>query len=168
MTKPRKSSKASIVNYWRTNRPILFHSFNANRYGNPEETCWACGYKSTCLERCHLKAKNRGGTLHPNNLVLLCGECHHKAPSVLKKRYMIKWILEQKPFEFVEFSYALDLVRKLGGEGMTSKQFSQILNILKKEIQKADLHHGRLSLASKLACIEESFRQFQLQSYSSN
>ena len=53
--------------------------------------CWRCGYVRD-LERCHIIPRSLNGADTPDNLVLLCNECHQEAPNVNDKDYMMKWI----------------------------------------------------------------------------
>jgi HNH endonuclease len=44
------------------------------------------------LQRCHLVPDALGGPDTPENLVLLCSNCHSEAPDVADAEYMLRWI----------------------------------------------------------------------------
>ena len=41
----------------------------------PVDFCWGCGFE-TFLDRCHVKARWKGGPDSVDNLILLCRFCH--------------------------------------------------------------------------------------------
>lgn len=49
------------------------------------------------LERCHLVPRMLGGADCPENLVLLCNECHRDAPDVGDASYMLGWMARREP-----------------------------------------------------------------------
>jgi hypothetical protein len=53
--------------------------------------CWCCGNKRK-LQRCHIVAKQFGGTLRPDNVIPLCAECHDEAPDVNDPQFMWDWL----------------------------------------------------------------------------
>lgn len=57
------------------------------------ERCWACGYNYN-LEKAHIIADAHGGDYIPENLVLLCGDCHDEAPCNDSVKAMWDYIAE--------------------------------------------------------------------------
>jgi len=66
-------------------------------WSDAEEHCWRCGYETKKLQKCHVVAKQFGGSLSPENVVLLCRECHDEAPDVTDSSEMWRWIKETRP-----------------------------------------------------------------------
>ncbi len=62
-----------------------------------EEHCWRCGTKSKRLQKCHIVAKQFGGPLTPDNVVMLCAFCHDEQPDVTDPAEVWRWIKETKP-----------------------------------------------------------------------
>ena len=53
---------------------IAAHS--ALLFNKDSNKCWCC-QSSVYLEKCHIRAESDGGSLHPDNLILLCESCHN-------------------------------------------------------------------------------------------
>lgn len=70
----------------------------------PEDLAKAWGGEG--LDRCHLIPRAKGGPDTPDNLVLLCSECHKEAPDCLDPNIMLRWIARRE-------SYWMVLSRKL-------------------------------------------------------
>lgn len=60
------------------------------------ERCWRCGCNRK-LQKCHIVAKQFGGSDDPANIVPLCAECHDEAPDVTDPSEIWRWIKETKP-----------------------------------------------------------------------
>ncbi|HEU4737876.1 MAG TPA: HNH endonuclease signature motif containing protein [Solirubrobacterales bacterium] len=105
-----KTSRAKIAEYWLgteegplryPNNPALMdfgepHCFACGEPGNwPEGQLWSLWNQSR-LERCHLVPRMLGGADSPENLVLLCSECHHDAPDVGDPSYMLGWMTKRE------------------------------------------------------------------------
>ena len=108
-------SKYEIADYWLRQSISLIDRFGAAfviDLGEP--SCMACSQHwngkydpknpesdSECrqawneipLEKAHIVPKVHGGQNIPSNLILLCKDCHSKAPDVVHPEYMIKWCL---------------------------------------------------------------------------
>jgi hypothetical protein len=73
-----------------------------------EPDCFACGTwgrydaqawgrehtweRGVTLERAHVVPRSLGGSEEPENIVLLCYECHLAAPDTAEARYMWQWL----------------------------------------------------------------------------
>lgn len=105
-----RTSRARIAEYWLGTKegrarypknPALMdlgepHCFACAEPGNwPDGQLWGLWNRSG-LERCHLVPRMLGGEDSPENLVLLCGECHHDAPDVGDPSYMLDWMTRRE------------------------------------------------------------------------
>ena len=87
--------------------------------------CWRCASTEKSIERCHIQARQFGGTDEPSNLVLLCHECHAEAPDIKNdKESMWEWIkATKKPFYKTYLAYqSLDEFRKIYGYDLCSDE----------------------------------------------
>ena len=57
--------------------------------------CCASAWAQAPLQRCHLVARQFGGSDAPGNLVLLCHECHDLAPDLPSPEPMLAWMRMQ-------------------------------------------------------------------------
>ena len=112
MSLPKKSE---ILAYWvKDGRLEREHGIWLD-WGEP--SCWACDFgwegrydivrpKDTLeeifqlwdrapLQRCHIVPGSLGGNDRPENLVLLCAECHDLAPDVTDPKMIFKWMRAQ-------------------------------------------------------------------------
>ncbi|MCP2331784.1 MULTISPECIES: HNH endonuclease signature motif containing protein [Actinoalloteichus] len=73
-----------IVDYWSARKD---ESDLAVDWSEAHERCWRCGYRSK-LQKCHVIPGALGGPNTAENLVLLCGRCHHEAPNHQDPQYL--------------------------------------------------------------------------------
>jgi 5-methylcytosine-specific restriction endonuclease McrA len=59
-------------------------------------TCFACGMDGS--ERVHIVARSAGGCDKPENLHILCRQCHKDSEYLDGEKYM-EWMLERTPFD---------------------------------------------------------------------
>ncbi len=107
-------SKGEIFEHWKT-------WLDKNGFDWGEPTCWACRYgfngkyditdfyssdetikkhwNKSSLQRCHIIPKSLGGNNHPENLFLMCKECHDLAPNTSFKDVFMRWAEKQNYFE---------------------------------------------------------------------
>lgn len=92
-------------------------------WGEPE--CWACGkpvkineaenlsisaiWNSCKLQRCHIIAKQFGGSYEPPNQFLLCPKCHRDSPDTMNPKNFYAWILHRRK----NGGYIQDIVKGL-------------------------------------------------------
>lgn len=101
-------TKYKIVTKW---KPWL----EAQGHFWDEPFCWACRwfwegrYRPTVyttqairkawdkapLQRCHVIPKSLGGSDHPSNLFLMCGDCHDSAPNIDSRDVFLEWARSQ-------------------------------------------------------------------------
>lgn len=127
-----------VVEYWR-DKPNSFGTFiDVN-----EPTCWSCGqfwegrydavgstylscWRKAPLQICHVIPKSLGGNEHPNNLVLMCKECHDLAPNTSFPEILYRWMSQQ--------CYLKRLIVKLelalSDFDITIDEIRQLINIL--------------------------------------
>jgi hypothetical protein len=113
-------SKYDIAERWLEQSICLIEQFgSAFVIDLGEPACMACGQHwngrydpknadniSECrrawdqipLEKAHIIPKARGGENTPSNLILLCKDCHTKAPDVIYPEYMIRWCLSKASY----------------------------------------------------------------------
>jgi hypothetical protein len=82
-----------------------------------EPSCWACGFhygtkydiqrpdaawnkilkawNAIPLQRCHIRPRSLGGTDEPDNLFLMCRECHDLAPNTDIPQIFFDWVRAQ-------------------------------------------------------------------------
>ena len=141
--------------------------------------CWRCANVEKSIERCHIKARQFGGSDDPSNLILLCFECHQKAPDMKNDTEAIwAWIkATKKPFyntslgyeAFNEFKsiYGYEIVseespiiKKLNN----SKPFKRQLNKFIKDLHKitkeeCGVHFNQISPSSLAIALKKAMDQ---------
>jgi 5-methylcytosine-specific restriction endonuclease McrA len=65
-------------------------------WSDAHDRCWRCGAQRT-LQRCHIIAKQFGGSLEPSNIIPLCAFCHDEMPDVTDRKEVWRWISETRP-----------------------------------------------------------------------
>ncbi|MBL4761873.1 MAG: HNH endonuclease [Gammaproteobacteria bacterium] len=82
------TTQREIVDYWTRNQDECGLSVD---WTEAEKLCWRCAHKRK-LQRCHIIPRALGGEETPNNLVLLCAQCHAEAPNVADPDFMWAWL----------------------------------------------------------------------------
>lgn len=91
--------------------------------------------KANFLERCHIIPRSLGGSDNPENLFLLCRECHDDAPDITSKKFFLMWA-EKTPHCVSTFFKRLDELCALYlptteieqlGKTISSKEFNEWL-----------------------------------------
>jgi hypothetical protein len=108
MFKDDLPSKAEIVDYWKDK---IFKLGLFVDWGEP--SCWVCGFhygnkydikrtnagweevlrcwNAIPLQRCHIVPRSLGGSNIPDNLFLMCKECHDLAPNTNIPEIFFQW-----------------------------------------------------------------------------
>lgn len=73
-------------------------------WSDAHDRCWRCGAKRS-LQKCHIVAKQFGGSDEPSNLVALCSECHDEAPDVTDPNEMWRWIKDTRSMFYGTLKY---------------------------------------------------------------
>ena len=64
-------------------------------YDSWEEDKKAGKWSGDSRERCHIIARSLGGTYDCNNLFLMCGQCHRRAPNTSDPRVFFDWVVKE-------------------------------------------------------------------------
>ena len=116
------SSKLSILKWWLSkdgqdhiNKLSTTYNLDFDKLESLSKTkhgyCWACSkedsktWNQARLERCHIIPDCEGGGTTPDNLVLLCNNCHKESPTLLDPFYFWEWFVNQEhhAFKFAKF-----------------------------------------------------------------
>lgn len=94
--------------------------------------CWCCG-RSGHQEICHIMPKSLGGADNPENLFLLCGECHFVSPDTTNRCVFYDWINEHAT---TSFDFMIGIASKaMQGRRVTHNDGNEIL--IKAELEKS-------------------------------
>ena len=130
--------------------------------------CWACNktlrggsasYKTKSLDlyRCHIIPDSLGGSNEPSNLLLMCGECHSKAPDSNDVELFWLWFAE------VEDS-TTSLIDALFGASkpinFKKHQPEEILEEFNQTFKQASpiLHQGKLAKSVAVSVLKKTSR----------
>lgn len=115
-------SHAKILEFWCSEKgKEILEKYNITPYGihtltiDAGEECWCCngfccpgyydGYSVDkekndedvwfeYRERSHIIAKSLGGSYECDNLFLMCGECHRRAPNTTDPKIFFEWVVK--------------------------------------------------------------------------
>lgn len=101
----RMPSKATIINYWLNNHEShpeakpwmdrVGEYFIERTHKDEVDTCFACDFINGPAERAHIKARCDGGSDEPDNLHLLCPQCHKDSEFMEGQAYW-RWIADRR------------------------------------------------------------------------
>jgi hypothetical protein len=143
-------SKSKIFEYW-----MDWLDSRGIDWGEP--CCWACGrhwgdrfcidnpsatrneiidnWNNVPLQRCHIIARQFSGEDIPDNLFLMCSDCHDRAPNTKSREAFLEWVEKQ--------NYSIDLneliMRELKNFGLDGR-IEEINGLLKNEENYRELH----------------------------
>lgn len=144
MTKKPASppSRWQVASYWAKHRPRWVVDLG-------EPACFSCGWhhesvdnyqeiknrwKHSNLELAHVVAKAEGGDYDVSNFVLLCSECHERAPMTTHPEIMFAWIdAHQTPSLVRRALEALGTLQKEGTPlpvNCSAAQMVRVANVL--------------------------------------
>jgi hypothetical protein len=109
-----------------------------------------------------------GGTDRPDNLVLLCAECHWEAPDVSNAQYMLDWMRDRESKAVRMDAMMKRMVKGAGLEGAYEELardhhdllFRTFMELLEGE-QWVGFHGSHISLATVCATTIEAIRRTQ-------
>lgn len=148
-----KTSHSEIAKYW-ANKYILptgdiedrlvDESFKVVWDVNTPE-CWGCGkivkHFNGELERSHIVPNALGGKDTPENLFLLCPECHFYSPDTVNRKAFFRWIYNRRKqyvFGKLNPAYLVELVNEeLKQRGAPT--IEEMLNNIPEDYQKQHL-----------------------------
>ena len=110
MARDTLPTRRAIVEYWigweKANNSLP--PWDSSGWDWGEAACMACGYwaeswdvpddpmqswnRAKGLQRCHVVPAALGGSAQPDNLVLLCADCHRDAPDTADAAFMFDWM----------------------------------------------------------------------------
>jgi len=129
------------------------------------DRCWRCGRQTKSLQRCHVVAKQFGGKLVPENVVLLCRDCHDEAPDVTDASEVWRWIKETRPSYYgtlnAERAFAIVASRGVDVSKFNKDRFLEIADAhvgvhLMQNGAGAKIKPSSLAWAIEQACMEAS------------
>lgn len=94
----------------------------------------ACGYRAkgwrrwdtSTLERAHVVAHSAGGSNEPSNFVLLCHECHARAPMTTDRATMLGWCARHESHEMV---LAREVASELHALGVSTERAAEAVSV---------------------------------------
>lgn len=171
-----------IIDYWEVRESECGLAVD---WSEAHERCWRCGYERH-LQKCHIIPDSLGGSNTPDNLVLLCVECHKENPNVHDKKFMWEWLRKEaqpyydtywhiraaKEFEKIygrenKFDIAaIEIAKKYNtfpiDIGNMMNEIDKLLEIqsgfYKKALESATVHfgEGNLNTSTRVWCLREA------------
>ena len=136
-----------IVEYYKQH--LHEEDFNVD-FADLHNRCWNCG-EIAKLYRCHIIPSSAEGEDHPNNYVLLCMQCHKKAPNCDSKMIIWDWLNSNLFYCYDTYNgkeiideyqriYHKDLTKEI--TNLFKNDESSFYNLLEENILKLKIHLG--------------------------
>ena len=103
--KRRMPSKMTIIRYWLNHHDKhpeakrwmdrVGEYFVERTHKDEHDICFACDFINETTEKAHIKARCNGGNDEPDNLHLLCPQCH-KASEFMEGQAYWNWIADRR------------------------------------------------------------------------
>lgn len=100
-----------IPSCWACGKPVHKKSvLDWDKYDKEIEELWTDKKVNSVLQRCHILAKQFGGSDEPENLFLLCEDCHEKSPDTQNRNAFFRWVYRRRG----ETTHGVDWKRLMG------------------------------------------------------
>lgn len=127
-----------------------------NNLGDDSEEhrlCWCCG-KRGYQERAHIVARSLGGSEDPENMFLLCADCHVNSPDTVNPRAFVSWVNAESVRQHALEMQAIDRMFSSMTPAVKSKSdASEMLKLLEDVMASSELastiHSADISNASR-------------------
>lgn len=96
------------------------------------------------LQRCHIVPRTLGGADSPENLFLLCNDCHEKSPDTINKKSFFRWVFDQRKTHFFG-TYKPHIVLEKVREILSRRGMDELLTDVAKcltDVEKASESFG--------------------------
>ena len=83
---------------WGCDKPII-GKYEENRESTEDvdfQKVWNDKYVARHLNRCHIVPRTLGGEDVPDNLFLMCKDCHEKSPDTVNSGSFFRWVYDQR------------------------------------------------------------------------
>lgn len=186
-----------IYEYWKDRRITERGkvSFDEGRWVIDDEdspACFACGKKvfprvefwdnwdgstldlwkhkkiNSTLQRCHIVPRMLGGADTPENLFLLCPDCHAESPDTINRSAFFRWVYRKKK----RCTFGLDVVQfvddfraEVEDRGYSFEQFMgcfreqsipEFLDMIDDGIERAGFHGTQIAPSSMVVCVVDA------------
>lgn len=148
MKKKRKSVSSSVIaRHYSENKNTKVKIKTLVDWGEP--SCWACGFyefgtseskniftrwnDAKFLEKCHIVPSCLGGDESPDNMFLMCGECHKESPDHADKDSFQQWLNYKSKSSYFHEMHTMKIEKALNVYGINE---SDCLNFLDDKIIK--------------------------------
>ena len=87
---------------------------------------WNDEYVKSCLNRCHIVPGALGGGDTPENLFLLCEDCHEQSPDTINANSFFRWVYDMRKTHFLGIDSPSVMFEKLK-KGLSRRGLDSIL-----------------------------------------
>lgn len=117
------------------------------------------------LERAHILARQFGGTDTPDNLFLLCPDCHFQSPDTKNKATFFRWVYRRKQrytYGIDSVKFKEDLTQEVLSRGYSLEDVAQAFCNLTSDEQSAlmhkaacecGIHGGNCAVSTYIGCM---------------
>lgn len=157
---------------WACGRPVDQRNFLSwDKYDHEIKDIWEDKRVNRELNRCHILAKQFGGSNEPDNLFLLCEECHCESPDTKNREAFFRWVYRRKH----EFSYGFPLKRMLGeaieeirsrgydvvsfAKGLKGMKCAEVSALVEGSVKECGLHGTSIAISSVVVTIVDGLEQ---------
>lgn len=136
--------------------------------GDELKDLWSDKKVNSKLQKCHILAKQFGGSDEPENLFLMCADCHAESPDTRNRAAFFRWVYRRKR----EYTWGvnlggflLTLEREIEDRGYIFEDFlcgmksQDMSEIIKLGIGRAGLHGTHIAHSSVVIGIVDEMEQ---------
>ena len=113
-----------------------------DKYDMSVEEIWKDKKINSVLQRCHIVAKQFGGKDDPDNVFLLCNDCHKESPDTKNRAAFFRWVYRRK----MEYSYGInclhfteEIKREVEMRGYNLEEFAEKFAVIPRKEKNACL-----------------------------
>ena len=139
-----------------------------DKYDHDPKELWSAKKVNSKLQRCHILAKQFGGEAVPENLFLLCEDCHAASPDTKNRAAFFRWVYRKRQ----EAKYGIHFKKMLQegaaeiqSRGYEPRQFLCMLDrdeipaIVEEGMTECGLHGMGIAESSAVICIVDAMER---------
>lgn len=131
---------------------------------------WADSRINSRLQKCHIVARQFGGPDTPDNLFLLCENCHEASPDTRNERAFFRWVYRRRSECYMGINtrrFADEFLKEIEMRGYVTNEFVKkcvlrgvdLSEVVQDSLKNAGYHSTRIAESSIVCSIVDELEQ---------
>ena len=154
---------------WACGRPVKGRDLLSwDKYDKDPKEQWSDKSVNSKLQKCHIIAKQFGGEAVPENLFLLCADCHVESPDTKNRAAFFRWVYRkrQETSHGINWKKMLEeATAEIRSRGYEPKQFLRMIGkdectaVVAEGLEECGLHGSAVAESSVVVCVIDAMER---------